>query len=192
VLYYHSDALKEKSLFYTSRTSVDGNSNKGQSETTDDDFLVVFWNGEEFIPLLSDDNDSDESSSEKSTELVAENSKNFPLKQKSNNDSDQEEADLDVYKDISKFTDEEFEPKLNLNRPSNLSMMKQASHDTDEEQLFSEIWNKPSEDHYEEKSLSKPYEEKIPSMTVSHIHGPPGLEMDRSNSNVSSQSSKRK
>lgn len=162
VLYYSGDSLKEKFLQVDSSSSAQG-------EDEDEDQILIFLCGKQFLPLIVvEDEDSEEEVSDDSTERIDNKRRHAmpevtPLgKKDSENDSDS----LDVLNSMSKFVDEELETKLhldpNVRKPSNYDAIER---DDNEEQLFSEIWNKPTQ-----VSDTRSH--------ISHTQGPPGLRND--------------
>ena len=69
ILYNIGDWLKEKSIPYLAKSSCEDGTGKGNSDCSDEDSLFLFWIGNKFIPLLSDEDGSDECSSEESIEV---------------------------------------------------------------------------------------------------------------------------
>lgn len=181
ILYYNGEALKEKTIHYCSRDNADDNSPQEQSDESNQDYLLLYLCEDQFIPLLPEsEDDSDGSSSEKSTELVAEpvKIKNKKTISKPLEDSDQDNADIDIYNSMNKFMDDDFDTKLTLsNVHKSNSVFGRSDHHGGVEPFFTEIWNKPTGNVDHAKNAQKPslLNEPNSPLNISRTQGPPGL-----------------
>jgi hypothetical protein len=173
VLYYNGDSLKEKVITLTPKNGNDGSS-AGVSTLDNEEYLMIFLTEDKFIPLLVDENDSD-LSSEKSIELVIGNTLQPIAKKITTSVSDRGNKD-NIYDNMSKFVDEEFETKLNIGEKNKThSAFEDIEHDDDETPFFSEIWERPNETNEDQDLLLDPIDSIQTTMNVT-INAPPGFE----------------
>lgn len=167
--YYCGEILKEKVINLNTKNGNDGSS-AGVSTLENEEYLIIYLTKDRFIPLLVDENDSD-ISSEKSTELIT-NSTVQPSSKKNVQSATYENKD-DIYANMSKFVDEEFETKLNIEENKNNSVFEDPDDDAP---LFDEIWKRPSE-AYEDQDLKLEIPDNINSgLNGSITNAPPGFE----------------
>jgi hypothetical protein len=176
VLYCSGDSLKEKVITLNPKNGNDGSS-AGVSTLDNEEYLMVFLTQDKFIPLLVDENDSD-LSSEKSIELVIGNTLQPIAKKITTSVSDRGNKD-NIYDNMSKYVDEEFETKLNI------------EHDDDETPFFSEIWERPNETNEDQDLLLDPVDNIETTMNVT-VNAPPGFENKIGAPNMSPKNIKRK
>jgi hypothetical protein len=189
VLYYSGDSLKEKVITLNPKNGNDGSS-AGVSTLDNEEYLMIFITEDKFIPLLVDENDSD-LSSEKSIELVIGNTLQPVAKKITTSVSDRGNKD-DIYDNMSKFVDEEFETKLNVGEKNKThSAFEDVEHDDDETPFFSEIWERPNEANEDQDLLLDPVENIQATMSVT-VNPPPGFENKIGAPNLSPKNNKRK
>lgn len=184
ILYYNGEALKEKAIHYCSRDNADDNSQQEQSDESNQDYLLLYLCEDEFVPLLPEtEDDSDGSSSEKSTELVAEpvKIKNQKTISKPLEDSDQDNPDIDIYNSMNKFMEDDFDTKLSLNNVHKSNSVFGRSDHWGVEPFFTEIWNKPTGNVDHTNNIQKPILLNEPNspLNISQTQGPPGLGMGK-------------
>ena len=149
ILYNSGESLKEK-LLYASKNSSENTSSKLHSEENDE-YLIIFMNGSEMIPLLPKDLDESDTSSEISAELENVPSRNIIDKINIENFTSENTEDFEqenVVQSMNKLVDEEFETKLKIE--SNNKIFQQfESYEDEEAPLFEEIWKRPSDSENE-------------------------------------------
>lgn len=187
VLYYCGEILKEKVINMNTKNGNDGSS-AGLSTLENEEYLMFFLTKDRFIPLLVDENDSD-ISSEKSTELVTNSNveinpkKDAVLANYNNKD--------EIYTNMSKFANEEFETKLNIGENRNNSVFEDPDLD-DDAPLFEEIWKRPGET-IEDQDLNLDSTNNVHSgSNVSMTNAPPGFENKINGSGSPQKTTKRK
>lgn len=128
-----------------------------------------------------EEENSDDSSSEKSTELITEvGPPNViaPVTKELDNQNDSSK-DIDVYHSVTNFLDDDFDTKLKLDtEENNYNKMDKKEIDNDVPLGFSDdIWNKPSNLNSQNLTLNKqdPFQSSSASTNISQKHGPPGL-----------------
>jgi hypothetical protein len=189
VLYYSGDSLKEKVICLNPKNGNDGSS-AGVSTLDNEEYLMIFLTEDKFIPLLVDENDSD-LSSEKSIELVIGNTLQPIAKKITTSVSDRGNKD-DIYDNMSKFVDEEFETKLNIGEKNKThSAFEDPEIDDDETPFFSEIWERPNETNEDQDYLLDHPDNIQATMNVT-INPPPGFENKIVDSNMSPKNKKSK
>jgi len=178
ILYNSGSSLKEKIISYQSKNISDDTSAKLQSEDNDE-YLMIFVVGNELIPLLPEENDDSDASSDKSTELVTESLKDESHIPKDEQHSEDDIGQQNLFQRMSKFVDNELEAKLSLDDDKLHQPFENPDVEDDEAPLFSEIWKRPSESD-SDKNLHIPKETEKHNKEFSS-KAPPGLVKDSNN-----------
>jgi cold shock CspA family protein len=170
ILYYSGDSLKEKVIHYFSKNTNEEASVKGSS-TQEDEVLAIFLTSDHAYPIIFEETDDSDTSSEKSTEVVPSNLKpsNAPNFKVSGPISDRGIG-------VHKFIESEIDSKLNLaGNTKTHSAFEDPDVDDDEEPLFSEIWKRPSETSDDQNlNLNQPAVSES-QVNFSSAQPPPGL-----------------